>query len=145
MFENAAQVIRYALAGKATLTLVSLRTGVRYTYEIKKGRGGRKAPWFVSVLTGADNQTDYEFAGSIFSEGSATGGPSVYRHGGKSQLSPLAPSVRAFAWAWSAFLAGGIPDALEVYHEGRCGRCGRKLTVPESIDSGLGPDCATRE
>jgi hypothetical protein len=30
-----------------------------------------------------------------------------------------------------------------VWHEGRCGRCGRKLTVPESIESGFGPECAS--
>ena len=31
---------------------------------------------------------------------------------------------------------------LEVWHEGRCGRCNRALTVPESIASGIGPECA---
>ena len=25
--------------------------------------------------------------------------------------------------------------------KGKCGRCGRKLTVPSSIESGLGPHC----
>ena len=25
---------------------------------------------------------------------------------------------------------------------GACGRCGRPLTVPSSIDRGIGPDCA---
>jgi hypothetical protein len=30
---------------------------------------------------------------------------------------------------------------LEIWHEGRCGRCGRKLTVPESIHNGYGPEC----
>lgn len=39
-------------------------------------------------------------------------------------------------------IAGGvIPPSLEVWHEGRCGRCGRALTVPESIASGIGPVC----
>jgi hypothetical protein len=33
---------------------------------------------------------------------------------------------------------------LAVYHEGRCGACGRRLTTPESISSGLGPVCAGR-
>jgi len=28
-----------------------------------------------------------------------------------------------------------------VFHEGACGRCGRTLTVPESIASGFGPEC----
>jgi hypothetical protein len=35
-------------------------------------------------------------------------------------------------------------NGCEVYHEGRCGRCNRKLTVPESIETGLGPECASK-
>jgi hypothetical protein len=31
---------------------------------------------------------------------------------------------------------------FDVHHEGKCGRCGRKLTVPESVKSGFGPECA---
>lgn len=30
---------------------------------------------------------------------------------------------------------------VEIWHEGKCGRCGRQLTVPESIESGFGPEC----
>lgn len=30
---------------------------------------------------------------------------------------------------------------LTIYHEGRCCKCGMPLTVPESIDSGIGPEC----
>jgi hypothetical protein len=37
-----------------------------------------------------------------------------------------------------------LPKGLKVHHEGRCCRCGRKLTVPESIETGLGPECASR-
>ena len=35
-----------------------------------------------------------------------------------------------------------LPKTVEVWHEGICGRCGRKLTVPESVERGLGPECA---
>jgi hypothetical protein len=34
-----------------------------------------------------------------------------------------------------------MPDGVVIWHEGRCGRCGRRLTVPESIESGYGPEC----
>jgi hypothetical protein len=36
-----------------------------------------------------------------------------------------------------------LPNICEVYHSGRCGRCGRELTDPESIKCGLGPHCRT--
>jgi hypothetical protein len=35
-------------------------------------------------------------------------------------------------------------DNLAIYHEGRCCKCGMPLTVPESIDSGIGPECNKR-
>lgn len=45
---------------------------------------------------------------------------------------------------WFGKTAGQDLPECEVWHEGRCGRCGRKLTVPESIETGIGPDCAKR-
>jgi Family of unknown function (DUF6011) len=66
-------------------------------------------------------------------------------HGGqKSRVGREAPSAKAFDWAWRALTKGTMPANLEVWHEGRCGRCGRKLTVPESIARGIGPECAGR-
>ncbi len=34
-----------------------------------------------------------------------------------------------------------MPEQLEVWHEGCCGKCGRKLTDAESIARGIGPEC----
>ena len=31
-----------------------------------------------------------------------------------------------------------------VYHVGKCGKCGKKLTTPESILTGLGPTCSNK-
>lgn len=131
-FETAPDAIRYATAGKARITLVSPKTGARFTYRISV-KGEVK---FVSVLTGSDNDSDFTYLGTIFADG-------AYRHGRKSSIGPEAPSTKAFAWAWGA-LAAGVMPTCEIWHEGRCGRCGRSLTVPESIASGLGPECASK-
>jgi hypothetical protein len=32
----------------------------------------------------------------------------------------------------------GQSEQIKIYHEGKCARCGRPLTVPESIESGFG-------
>jgi hypothetical protein len=50
-----------------------------------------------------------------------------------------APSVKAFRFF---FESNRLHPELVVRHEGKCGRCGRTLTVPESIDRGIGPECA---
>jgi len=54
--------------------------------------------------------------------------------------------AKVFEWLWRTRLstASELPDQVEVWHEGRCARCGRRLTVPESISSGFGPECITK-
>ena len=54
------------------------------------------------------------------------------------------------AWFYEKVIVDGKKPSdigLEVWHEGRCGKCGRKLIVPESIARGIGPEkggtCAT--
>jgi len=67
----------------------------------------------------------------------------VFFHGGqKARVGKDAPSVKAFDWFWRHMAQGDdVSTLVEVHHEGRCGRCGRALTVPESIKSGFGPEC----
>ena len=58
---------------------------------------------------------------------------------------PGSDAVQAFGFFTRQVLDRGVlPEALRVLHHGRCGRCGRKLTTPESIRLGLGPVCVTR-
>jgi hypothetical protein len=128
------QARAFMLAGNARVTLRSLVTGSRYTYRIRSAPSGA-AVHFVSLLSQSDNENGYEFLGSIFSA-------ITYKPGRKSRISPLAPSAAAFAWAWGKLCRDMMPDRCEIWHEGACGRCGRSLTVPESIARGLGPECA---
>lgn len=48
-------------------------------------------------------------------------------------------------WTWDRLVNKGLdlPDVIEVWHEGGCKHCGKKLTVPASIELGMGPDCAS--
>lgn len=137
---SAADALRFALAGNARLTLVSKKTQHRFTYRIRQPKEpnqppGAEPPHFVQVLTGPDNTGDFTFLGTIFKRGE-------YRIGRKSPISAAAPSAMAWAWFWPRLLKDRIPETMEVWHEGRCGRCGRALTVPESIERGIGPECA---
>lgn len=128
------QVRDYVFGGKGTFTLVSTGTGNRFTFKLgvpKYKQEGRASPIFVRVLSGPDNETAYSYIGCIWD--------GEYQHGRKSCVSQDAQSVRAFRW----FLRD-MPKALsqcQFWHEGTCGRCGRKLTVPESIAAGFGPHC----
>lgn len=134
-------------AGHAIFTLVSKKSGTRFTYKLtrpapEKSTGPNRPIW-VAVLTGSDNTTSYTFTGSIWLE--ATG--YVYRPGRKSTMSMAAPSMVMFSWFIKKMNGGDEASILrqaEFWHEGRCCRCGRRLTVPESIESGIGPECAKK-
>jgi hypothetical protein len=135
MFTTAADAKTYALAGHATLTLTSQRTGARYTFKINQAEddnGEPKSLWFVSLLTGPDNHSDYAYLGVI---------NNGFRTTAKSKFAADSIPARAFAYFWKHVDAERMAPDLEVRHEGACGRCGRKLTVDTSIDKGIGPEC----
>ncbi|KKK64258.1 hypothetical protein LCGC14_2986030 [marine sediment metagenome] len=130
-----AATVRFMLAGKAHVTFQSRKTGTRFTYRINETppwHSGKRQPLhFVAVLTGPDH---YEYLGCVYD-------CRAYSHGRASRIDRNAPSAVAFMWVWSRLTAGEMHPELAVYHEGRCGRCGRRLTTPESISIGLGPKC----
>jgi hypothetical protein len=125
------------LGGHALFTLKSLKSGSRYTYKVTAPRDENKDDpnvLFVSVLTGSDNTHNYKYIGYIKKE--------EFIYGVKSKIGFSAPSVIAFMYCFDLFKKGQENKLLEIWHEGKCCRCGRTLTVPESIESGIGPECA---
>lgn len=140
----------------AKLTLVS-SSGKQFTYGVRAG--DKDGFWFVDGLVGPDNDSDYRYLGDVSARR-----PSVYfdvysgrqfkapshgfrraRAAGHSTyaLTPN-PQAETWAWFWTRIVHGHLPDNVEVWHEGRCGRCGRTLTVPSSIETGIGPVCARK-
>jgi hypothetical protein len=121
-------------AGKAIFTLVNEESGNRFTYKVK--RCDNKKIWFVSVLNGPDNYSNYMYLGTIFDKD--------FNSTSKSKISKDSLSYKAFDWLNKMLnFDKELPENVKVLHEGRCGRCGRRLTVPESIESGFGPECIT--
>lgn len=132
----------FILAGRAIFT-VSNGKGEHYTYLVTHKAGTLKhAPaWFVSVLTGPDNDDDdsYAYLGRLDAE---TGHVSLTR---ASRLTDDATAVRVVRWAIRLiWINTELPVGYAVTHCGYCGRCGRLLTTPKSVESGFGPECTRR-
>lgn len=131
-------VPHYVLAGNATVTLVSGETNNRFTYKIKRHEN-KPELYFVNLLHGPDNESDYRYVGCYYSDTHEFHPVKTYRD---RPNFTWPPSMRAINFLFARLYTK--PDNFHVYHEGRCGRCGRKLTTPESIERGLGPECFER-
>lgn len=136
MFDNAKAIRNFALAGKATITLESVKTGAHFTYQINKAKNTEL--WFVSVLSGPSNETDFTYVGIL------AGKAMELRLTKKSGFKDDACCVRGFRFFWRFITAEAMPQDMHVRHSGACGRCGRTLTTPESLDRGIGPECANK-
>jgi Family of unknown function (DUF6011) len=143
-FTDAVSARQYIRAGKATITLLSKKTGARFTYRIttprdrETGEPQTDGTLMVGLLTGPNNDSDYQWMGRIARDILWIG----RKNPRPGEISRDAPAAKALDWAWRMLLRGDMPEQLEIWHEGRCGRCGRKLTVPASVARGFGPECA---
>jgi len=127
----------FFLGGHALFT-VSNPQGSYYTYKIQRPEG-RSPRYFVNLLTGPDNESSYTYLG-ILDPGSFD-----FRLTRASRLGIDTAPVKVLRWALTIFRNGNRPPAgYAVQHQGKCCRCGRTLTTPESIDRGIGPDCYER-
>lgn len=125
---SAGNILPYMLAGKAILTIRNPKTDKSFTYKVRASED--KTIHFVSILNGADNNSNYCYIGVIVR--------GRFIHGRKSSVGSEAPSVLAFGWLMGHL---GNLGPVEVYKSNKCARCGRRLTRVSSITSFLGPEC----
>lgn len=126
------QIRAFVLAGNALFTLKSLRTGEHFTFKVTAvGDPAKTLTWKVQVLSGPDNTRNYRFIGTIYSTKFV---PQYELKRGS--------AAHGFKWCWLNLDRCG--ERFEFNHAGRCGRCGRLLTHPDSIQSGIGPECADK-
>ncbi len=130
--KTAADAKGFMLAGKATFTIRSQATQNRFTFKVKKVQDATDL-FFVSLMTGSDNESHYSYMGVIRN--------GRFARTAKSKISESEVSYKAFSWFWQNMLDNQMPTTVECWHEGKCGKCNRKLTVPESIERGIGPEC----
>jgi hypothetical protein len=120
--------LKFIFAGKSIVTFLNTKTNNRFTFKVKVSKDSNL--FFVSVLTSPDI---YTYIGTCV-EGN-------FKWGKKSVISKDAQSVKVFEYVINKLKSDNLPDFVEVWHEGFCGKCGKRLTVPQSIETGLGPEC----
>lgn len=133
----------FVLGGNAKFTLKNLLTDTRFTYKVTVPKDQKRTDrtiYFVSVLTGQDNESNFTYIGCIRLQPDMTW---KFAYGRKSHISEGMYSVVYFKRIFNELISERKDNQqIEFWHEGRCCCCGRALTVPESIESGIGPECA---
>jgi hypothetical protein len=134
-FTSAADARRFIRGGRAILTIRSHKSGEHRTFRVS--RKDDTSPFFVGLLSGPDNTADYTYIGCLTEEGAV-------RLTKASKMTSDSVPVRAWNYVARHLTADALPPDADVLHEGRCGCCGRVLTVPSSIERGIGPECAAK-
>jgi hypothetical protein len=126
-------------AGRAVLTFENHEAGTHMTVKVSQARDkqDRKKllPMFhVSVKLLGDRLQSYAYAGTVFTD---TGNWNLSR-----KVNSNDQIARVFRWLKAVT---SNPEALRgkvnLFHEGRCCKCGLPLTHPESISTAIGPKC----
>jgi hypothetical protein len=134
----------FVLAGRAIFT-VAKAGGGHYTFRILKRKAFVRQlarfsevrdAYFAFLLAGPCNTSSYVYLGMVDPETLAL------RLTEKSKMLPGSVPVKTLVWALARVRNNdGLPTGWSILHAGRCGRCGRTLTHPESCESGFGPEC----
>ena len=124
---------KHLFAGNSILTFKNNGTGKHFTFKVKKAKEGDL--YFVSFLSGPDNDHNYRYLGIISNK-------KYFKLTKASKVGQESVVYKAFSWIFDKLSSNVLfPNDLEIWHSGVCGRCGRTLTHPESIETGIGPVC----
>lgn len=145
--------LAYILGGEATFTALSIPTGNRFTFQCNRAKVWNPATkkdewqnrWFVKVLTGPNNNTDYTYMGTIDSINPVTNKWYI-RQTKKSGVGTDALSWKSFDYILERLQNGFdyiniLLPIIKIYHDGNCSMCSRKLTDIISVTTGFGPIC----
>ncbi len=153
---------QFVVAGRAVFTVepaesyiaywaskgVVVKSHYTYRVEYKEANGKWAESWFIKLLSGPDNTSSYTYLGKLElptheNEKLCPANLGV-RLTPKSRFNATAQPVQIIRKVISRLHTDGKVEDVKgwkFHHEGSCGRCGRALTVPESIERGIGPEC----
>lgn len=133
------KALQFMLAGRAEFILHSTKTKDNFKYRIDRKESSNdkyEFVYFINILHGSEKT----YAGHMWFDDKTN--EFYFSKGAKGQIDPKDLYIRSLLFVLNKLVKGDIVGNLEVYHLGKCGHCGKKLTTPESIITGLGPTCS---
>lgn len=124
MSVNRINNIEFFSGGNAQFTVRYF--GKHFYYQIKKPR--QNMPFFI--------RTNSKYVGAY------RPATNDIKFSPKSFYRETAEEVQALLWAFETIKKKEYTD--NIFHAGKCCRCGRFLSTPESVANGIGPECDTK-
>lgn len=139
----------FLFAGRATLVAENANTDEHFTFRVGSaesewplGSGQKHITYFLNVKAPGGkrwpngSQSPWRYIGILRKE------DGHIKPTGKSEFTKGDKFYDVAAWTVRAVVEGKmLPAGYAIRHAGKCGKCGRELTDPESLDRGIGPDC----
>ena len=125
---------------ETVFTLENPARGTHVTFRVRRPKGFKTM--LLDVMTGSDNESSYEYVGSM--------NRGLWIKPNTSKASANAQGkLNAVLWYMSNVRKAQAGEAsahslVTLNHSGSCTCCGRTLTNPESLETGIGPICAGR-
>ena len=115
-----------------------------YTYRIREasnsgGQNGGIHKYVTELLIGPQNENDFKYLAMLNDRTGSIFAGKKYEHQKETWGFKILRHVLKAVWEGREIEI--VNSGWKVHHAGQCGRCGRRLTTPESIESGIGPEC----
>jgi len=117
-----------------TFTIKNTERNTHVTFRVRRPKGFKTL--LLDAMVGSDNEDGFEYVGSM------NRGLWIK---GKAGVSNKAATIRsAIMWSMSRVKSNSLPSGVVFHHSGDCACCGRTLTNPDSLATGIGPVCSGR-
>lgn len=126
----------YCAGGRGVITLENTSSGNYHTYEFRRPNNPQYfAPDTIFVYTSVGKKK-WLYVGMYSSS------TQYFKCTRNSQFRYSHEIVKGVIWLCKHIRAGKeVVAPMAVYHEGVCCVCGRRLTTPKSVQTGMGPRC----
>lgn len=128
------EALRFMLAGESEFVLLSCKTNRKFRYKLDKKEQ------FIYWLNTSESNGVFTYAGVLFFD--ENDNTFKFGKGARGNLTKDDLRVISLLYVLNHLVKNRFDMPLKIYHVGKCGRCGKKLTDPTSILTGLGPICA---
>jgi hypothetical protein len=138
---DAAAFRSFIFQGKALFTLENKEKGTHITFKVKSPKRRRGTPEDLTVFDIEAKALNDGYSGMRYL-GRLDRKTRILKESGR--VPKDHPGILTLHWLmrnWSRLEEFERDGKLAMYHLGICCKCGLSLTVPESIQNGIGPQC----